>query len=136
MGDNLLPAIADDPTQVVTPLSGRRVPDSKPPAEQSVRGGNASRATPPASKNVDSKVATRAVGPEPVAALDPFPQTGEQFQGFELLSELGRGGMGRVFLVRQQALAHRLVVLKVGRHLSRECQKLAKLQHPNIVPVY
>ena len=44
--------------------------------------------------------------------------------------------MGRVFLARQRALAARLVVLKVGPHLSRECQKLAKLQHPNIVPVY
>jgi serine/threonine protein kinase/Tfp pilus assembly protein PilF len=71
-----------------------------------------------------------------VAALDPFPQSGEVFLGFELLSELGRGGMGRVFLARQQALSDRLVVLKVGRHLTRECQKLAKLQHPNIVPVY
>lgn len=66
----------------------------------------------------------------------PFPRPGQEFAGFDLLSELGRGGMGRVFVARQRALAGRVVVIKVGHHLSNECQKLAKLQHPNIVPVY
>lgn len=65
-----------------------------------------------------------------------FPQPGDAFGGFEVVSELGRGGMGRVYLARQREMASRSVVLKVGELLSGECQKLAKLQHPNVVPVY
>ncbi|MDP1804638.1 MAG: serine/threonine-protein kinase, partial [Acidimicrobiales bacterium] len=33
-------------------------------------------------------------------------------------------------------MASRVVVLKIGEHLSGECEKLARLQHPNVVPVY
>ncbi len=76
-----------------------------------------------------------ALAPAP-AAYDPFPETGDTFEGFEILTELGRGAMGRVFLARQSAPTERVVVLKIGRYLSSECRKLAKLQHPNVVPVY
>lgn len=74
--------------------------------------------------------------PAPVHRANKYPHPGETFGGFEIVSELGRGGMGRVFLARQQDMAFRTVVLKVGELLSGECQKLAKLQHPNVVPVY
>lgn len=74
--------------------------------------------------------------PSPVRRAVVYPQPGEPFCGFEVVSELGRGGMGRVFLARQREMASRPVVLKVGELLSGECQKLAKLQHPNVVPVY
>lgn len=54
----------------------------------------------------------------------------------ELLSKLGEGAQGRVFLARQRSLADRPVVIKVtscdgGEHLS-----LARLQHTHIVPLY
>jgi serine/threonine protein kinase/Tfp pilus assembly protein PilF len=65
-----------------------------------------------------------------------FPEAGANHFGFYLLSELGRGAFGRVFLAKQESLAHRLVVLKVGSDLSDESRKLARLQHPHIVPVY
>jgi eukaryotic-like serine/threonine-protein kinase len=65
-----------------------------------------------------------------------FPAAGQSHFGFHLLAELGRGAFGRVFLAKQESLAHRLVVLKVGSDLSDESRKLARLQHPNIVPVY
>jgi serine/threonine protein kinase/tetratricopeptide (TPR) repeat protein len=65
-----------------------------------------------------------------------FPAVGSSRFGFELLTELGRGAFGRVYLARQSALADRLVVLKVGTHLSDETQRLAQLQHPNVAPVY
>jgi eukaryotic-like serine/threonine-protein kinase len=74
--------------------------------------------------------------PSPHRVRNAYPQPGEGFGGFEIVSELGRGGMGRVFLARQPDMASRAVVLKVGELLSGECQKLAKLQHPNVVPVY
>ena len=68
------------------------------------------------------------------------------FAGYELLSELGRGGMGVVYQA-QQRTPHRLVALKVllsGEHaapeeLARfrtESEAVAALNHPNVVQVY
>jgi len=65
---------------------------------------------------------------------------------FQIVSELGSGGMGVVFLARDIAL-HRLVAIKVLRYeftasdehrerFRREARMTARLSHPNIVPVH
>ncbi|MEM7203837.1 MAG: protein kinase [Planctomycetota bacterium] len=65
---------------------------------------------------------------------------------FRLLGRLGAGGMGVVFLARQEPL-QRLVAIKVlaaGRdadpaareRLRREAEAVARLRHPNIVAVF
>jgi WD40 repeat protein/serine/threonine protein kinase len=66
--------------------------------------------------------------------------------GYEIISELGRGGMGVVYLARQLDL-NRPVALKMilsGEHAGvaerdrfrREAEAVAALQHPNIVQIF
>jgi len=66
----------------------------------------------------------------------PWPNLGEDFLGFSLLAELGRGTFGRVFLASEPALGNRLVALKVALRGDEEAEMLGRLRHPNIVPVY
>src|SRR6478752_2219213 len=65
---------------------------------------------------------------------------------FQVVREIGRGGMGVVFLARDISL-HRLVAIKVLRYefttseehrerFRREARMTARLSHPNIVPVH
>ena len=71
---------------------------------------------------------------------------GKQVPGYELLGELGRGGMGVVYRALDTRLK-RVVALKMilsGAHadeedlkrFQREAEAVAQLQHPNIVKYF
>jgi serine/threonine protein kinase/Tfp pilus assembly protein PilF len=65
-----------------------------------------------------------------------WPEAGDEFLGYRLLEELGKGAVGRVFLAQQTAMRDRLVVVKITPRGLREAHTLALLSHPHIVPVY
>jgi serine/threonine protein kinase len=60
---------------------------------------------------------------------------GGTIDDFDLLTLLGKGTFGRVFLARQRSM-QRLVALKVSADSGDEPQTLAQLDHPHIVRVY
>jgi eukaryotic-like serine/threonine-protein kinase len=87
----------------------------------------------------------RQLDTTPIPAAPP-PAEHPSLPGYEVLGELGHGGMGVVYLARELAL-DRLVAVKMlqphgrltGRELARfrsEAEALARLVHPHIVQVY
>lgn len=78
--------------------------------------------------------------------MGPAPAHPDRYEGFELLSVLGRGGMGTIYMARDIELS-RIVALKVlnrdlaheeafARRFQAEGRVLARLDHPNIVRVF
>ncbi len=81
--------------------------------------------------------------PAPAEAPSEYPP---RFPGYEILTELGRGGAGTVFRARQTG-CQRLVALKALnewpgtqpvalRRFRREVRLLGRLDHAHIVPIY
>ena len=55
---------------------------------------------------------------------------------YELKSEIGRGGMGVVYLARDRELRRDVALKVLDLPLAGEAQLIAQLEHPSIVPIY
>jgi serine/threonine protein kinase len=96
----------------------------------------------------------RAAGPQSdlVPAMstasygDPLPPELAAHPEYEIKQELGRGGMGVVYLAHNKIMGRDEVLKVMGPHLmghpralerfKREIQSVARLRHPNIVTAY
>jgi serine/threonine protein kinase/tetratricopeptide (TPR) repeat protein len=82
----------------------------------------------------------------PTGGAQPLEEPCPSFPEYEILGELGRGGMGVVYRARDQKL-NRIVALKTiaeGQYASpdrrarfrAEAQAIARLRHPNIIAIH
>jgi eukaryotic-like serine/threonine-protein kinase len=84
--------------------------------------------------------------PPPVAAITtPPPLTGERYIGkYRVKSELGRGGMGAVYLAEQPGLGREVAIKELLqsadpvalKRFLQEAQVMARTSHPNLVQVH
>ncbi|HXU71221.1 MAG TPA: serine/threonine-protein kinase [Polyangia bacterium] len=98
------------------------------------------------SESDDSKTKGEPANPtEPQPAGDVGLRPGDRIGRYVLISSVGQGGMGVVFLAYDPELDRKvaLKLLRIGKlgatgkqRLLREAQALARLSHPNVVPVY
>jgi len=103
-------------------------------------------------KDGDATVAMTLAVDAGGASAAPFTlEPGVDFAGYTIVSQLGQGGMGVVYLARQQE-AGRLVALKIMRpeimarlsagredavaRFSREARAMGRLQHDHIVQLF
>ncbi|MGF1582406.1 MAG: protein kinase, partial [Gemmataceae bacterium] len=108
---------------------------------------------PPTDSPAESPTMPPKAGPEETATIPPEQPSTEkdreiaaEVPGYEILSELGGGGMGVVYKARHLQL-NRVVALKMilaGGHAGSEdivrflseAEAVATLQHPNVVQVF
>src|SRR5205085_1573634 len=114
------------------------LPPLDPPTEAATL---APREAPP-----DDRPTLSASSPQALAANGAAGPARVVVPGYEVLGELGRGGVGVVYQARHVRL-NRLVALKMilaGAHAGKEglarfrteAEAIARLQHPNIIQVY
>jgi len=103
-------------------------------------GRHIEEAAATATTTVSSPTATATGGDAPESSM---PEVGTAIGPYTLLTEIGRGGMGRVFLADDGKLARKVAIkfiaLRGRAALSRfidEARLTARCKHPNIVVIH
>src|SRR5688500_10850468 len=86
------------------------------------------------------------LGPDDIWHADIGPLAGETVGGYVIEREIASGGMGVVYLARDEALGRHVAVKVIAPALAadrsfrerfrRESRLAAQVEHPAVVPVY
>ncbi|HXJ63238.1 MAG TPA: protein kinase [Actinomycetota bacterium] len=110
--------------------------ETEPPKAENSRSAGRHGAPPP----------SPPAGPASPAGVQDA-RSGTRIAGFTVISRIGRGGMGVVYLAEQARLGRRVALKLLSpeagsdedlrrRFVQRESRLAATLEHPNVVPVY
>jgi len=94
----------------------------------------------------DDAAAREQTAEKAKAAKPPSKNKASQLGDFKLLKKLGEGGMGEVYLARQEGLDRNVALKVLSKQLGnkstfverffREARAMARLDHPNVVKVF
>jgi predicted Ser/Thr protein kinase len=134
--------------QLLCPVCGSPVSGVSPASSAETGTYHPAGANQSEAETLAPKTPSNPESSEPLEVL-PAPQfttPAPEIPGYEIVGELGRGGMGMVYKAYQTKL-ERLVALKIlpqetsadstfAERFTREARSLARLNHANIVAVY
>ncbi len=134
-----------EPPFGVSPNSGAANEASRPPVSLRLRNGLTASSLFRDAAQFGKHGSRRETFQRALLAAARF-RSKQRFPGYEVLQEIGRGGMGVIYRARE-AGSRRIVALKCLLHADensdalvarfrREADMIAGLNHPNIVPVY
>ena len=125
---------------------------SAPPTPSIAKPAEVARAAELVARRARSQERQGARVPQPIAHVDSasasltaatIPEAGARIQHYELIRELGRGGMGAVFLARDTKLGRRVAMKflasprpKLTERFLLEARATARFNHENIVIIH
>lgn len=134
-------SLSSSPVQQTLKTSdGRQLEDTRPGSDANQHSHSL---IPMSELNLGNTPELETLPPAPPSTSSPEQQA--TFAGYEILRELGRGGMGVVYQARDPRLK-RVIALKMIlgkraddetlRRFQLEAESVGKLRHPNVVQIY